>query len=199
MDHLELSTAYYAAIAEQYLALIADGQPYIEYPVEAYLVYRFLKDNVSQLVQEDGEAQTRDEQFLLKHVDDKGDHLLVDENFRSTGITIWQMARIVLRREAFGPSLLTADMASLCGGKVSLSADDVALAEALRHKGISKLPGNMVNEKVRRLFWDLAWEPKWSYALPLANAILQALGGRSGLDSVEGDGTEGVRTRRTNA
>ena len=152
---------------------------------------------VSQLVQEDVEAQTRDEQFFLKHVDDKGDHLLVDENLRITGIIDWQMERVVSRRGAFGPSLVTADMSSLCGGKVSLSADDVALAEPLRHNGIPKLPGNTVDEKVKRFFWGLALGPKLVIRLAVGECHTLGLWGRSGLDSVEGDGTEGVRDGRT--
>ena len=43
----ETATAYYTAFAEQYLELIADGQLYTEFPVNAYLLYRFLKDNVT--------------------------------------------------------------------------------------------------------------------------------------------------------
>ena len=66
------STDYYAAFAEQYLELIADGQLYTEYPVNAYLVYRFLKDNATQLVSQEENQMT--ERFYLKHVDDKGDH-----------------------------------------------------------------------------------------------------------------------------
>lgn len=169
------STAYYTAFAEQYLTLIADGQLYAEYPVDAYLVYRFLKDNVSQLTQQNGGPQSPEE-FFLKHVDDKGDHLLVDDNLHITGIIDWQMARVVPRREAFGPSLVTANMSALCGGKVSRSADDVALTNALRWKGISELSSRVVDEKVRRFFWGLALEPKWSHALPLASAILEVFG-----------------------
>jgi hypothetical protein len=135
-------------------------------------VYPFLKDNASQLAQQDGEP-TSPEQFFLKHVDDKGDHLLVDDELCITGIIDWQTARVVPRREAFGPSLVTADMSALCGGKVSLSADDVSLANALRQKGISELSSRVVDEKVRRFFWGLALEPKWSHALPLASAILE--------------------------
>jgi hypothetical protein len=37
------SAAYYVAFAEQYLELIADDQLYTEYPVNAYLVYRFFE------------------------------------------------------------------------------------------------------------------------------------------------------------
>lgn len=43
------SRSYYTAYTEQYLALIADGQTYTSFPVEAYLVYAYLKDNVDQL------------------------------------------------------------------------------------------------------------------------------------------------------
>ncbi|POR35265.1 Uncharacterized protein TPAR_04531 [Tolypocladium paradoxum] len=171
----DTSLAYYTAWAEQYLKLIADGQLYTEYPVDAYLVYRFLKDNVAQLVPREAEAQAPEE-FFLKHVDDKGDHLLVDENLNITGVIDWQMARVVPRREAFGLSLVSANMNALCGGKVSLSVDDVALADAVRKRGPPELAGCMVDEKARRFFWGLALETKWSYALPLANAILEAFG-----------------------
>ncbi|KAI1814727.1 hypothetical protein GGS20DRAFT_547117 [Poronia punctata] len=165
----DTSSSYYTAFAEQYLSLIADSQLYTEYPVEAYLVYRFLKDNAVQLAQQDQVP----EKFFLKHVDDKGDHLLVDKNLNITGIIDWQMARVVPRSEAFSPPLVTADMSALCGGRVSLSVDDVALAAAMREKGLA---GWMTDEKVRRFFWGLALEPEWSYALPLANAILEIFG-----------------------
>lgn len=36
--------AYYTAFAEQYLELFADNQLYTEYPINAYLVYSFLKE-----------------------------------------------------------------------------------------------------------------------------------------------------------
>jgi hypothetical protein len=34
----------------------------------------------------------------------------------------------------------------------------------------------MADGKVRRFFWGLAMETKWSYALPLAKAILKIFG-----------------------
>lgn len=172
----DTSISYYTAFAEQYLALIADGQLYTEYPVDAYLAYRFLRDNAVQLAERDITEARAPEQFFLKHVDDKGDHLLVDENLNITGIIDWQMARVVPRREAFGPSLVTADMSALCGGKVSMSVDDVALAGALRRRGSPELASYMTDEKARRFFWGLALEPKWSDALPLADAILKIFG-----------------------
>lgn len=170
------STAYYTAFVNQQLDLIVDKQLYSEYSVDAFLVFRFLKDSIPQLIPEDeGDVP---EQFFLKHVDDKGDHLLVDPDLNITGIIDWQMARVVPRREAFGPSLVTVDMDGLCRGQVSLSADDIFLANAMREKGLSEKSSSLasVDEKTRRFFGGLACEPNWSDALPLAQAILKVFG-----------------------
>ncbi|RFU29515.1 hypothetical protein B7463_g6833, partial [Scytalidium lignicola] len=131
------STDYYAAFAEQYLELIVDGQLYTEYPINAYLVYLFLKDNVAQLV-----SQEENQRYYLKHVDDKGDHLLVDEQLNITGIIDWQMARIVPLHKAFRPSLVTEDMNALCTGKFSLSPDDLVLSDMLGSRGLFDLASN---------------------------------------------------------
>ncbi len=170
----ETSAAYYTAWAEQYLALIADSQLYPQFPIEAYLVYRFLQDNATRL-------SDSEDKFFLKHVDDKGDRLMVDEDLNITGIIDWQMARIVPRREAFALSLVSADMGALCNGNVSLSTKDVALSNALRERGPG-LASHTGDEKVRRFFWGLGLEPNWAYALPLANAILQVFGVEQGWD-----------------
>ncbi|KAJ8061551.1 hypothetical protein OCU04_009364 [Sclerotinia nivalis] len=170
----DTSISYFTAWAEQYLELIADGQLYTQYPINAYLVYRFLKDNATQLVSQ--EESQEPEKFYLKHVDDKGDHFLVDEQLNITGVIDWQMARIVPRNEAFGPSIVTVNMTDLCSGKFSLSPDDLALADILQKRGLPGLPGIMDDEKIRRYFWGLANEPKWEDALPLANALLKAFG-----------------------
>ncbi|KAL0932403.1 uncharacterized protein CTRU02_213356 [Colletotrichum truncatum] len=164
----ETSATYYAAWAEQHLLLIADGQLYPQFSIRAYLVYRFLQENATQL------SDTED-RFFLRHVDDKGDHLLVDEDSSITGIIDWQMARIVPRREAFAPSLVSADMSALCNGVVSLSAADVALRDSMLEKAVD-MAGFTEDEKIRRFFWGLGLESNWAYALPLANAILQVFG-----------------------
>ncbi|KAL9945676.1 hypothetical protein D7B24_005030 [Verticillium nonalfalfae] len=170
----ETSEAYYTAWAEQYLALIADGQLYPQFSVEAYLVYRFLRDNAAQLA--DGENR-----FFLKHVDDKGDHLMVDEDLNITGTIDWQMARTVPRREAFALSLVSADMRALCDGEVSLSTSDLALRNAV-YETSEGMAHQMGDEKVRRFFWGLRLETQWVYALPLANALLQMFGIEQGWD-----------------
>lgn len=171
----ETSGAYYAAWAEQHLDLIADGQLYPQFSVEAYLVYCFLRDNAINL------SDCDDNEFFLKHVDDKGDHILVDEDLNVVGIIDWQMARVAPRCEAFALSLVTADMSALCGGKTNLSTRDFELRDMLRAKR-PELARYMGNEKMRRFFWGLGLEAEWKYALPLANAILRVFGVRQSWD-----------------
>lgn len=164
----ETSAEYYTAWSEQYLTLISDGQLYPQFPVEAYLLYRFLQENANQL-------SDSEDTFFLKHVDDKGDHVMVDEDLNITGIIDWQMARVVPRREAFGLSLVSADMRALCEGSESLSKEDIALGNAVS----KEIPGTEAftkDERVRRYLWGLGLESKWEYALPLAEAILDVFG-----------------------
>lgn len=164
----ETSAEYYTAWSEQYLTLISDGQLYPQFPVEAYLLYRFLQENANQL-------SDSEDTFFLKHVDDKGDHVMVDEDLNITGIIDWQMARVVPRREAFGLSLVSADMRALCEGSESLSKEDIALGNAVS----KEIPGTEAftkDERVRRYLWGLGLESKWEYALPLAEAIRDVFG-----------------------
>ena len=104
------------------------------------MVYRSFQDNVYQLVDPNIEQGGNEgaETFFLKHIDNTGDHLLVGKDLNITVIIDWKMARIVPAREAFGPSLVTADMGSIYNGKVSLSKDDEVLAAALKR---SEKPG----------------------------------------------------------
>jgi aminoglycoside phosphotransferase (APT) family kinase protein len=167
------SRSYYTAYAEQYLALIGNGKTYTNFPVEAYLIYSYLKEKVDQLC-----PTTASEHFFLKHIDDKGDHLMVDENMNIVGVIDWQMARIAPAVEAFGPSLVTADMNALCQGKYGLTSKDKLLASILRKKGAVDLANSMsAHEKARRFMWGLGAETDWQYARPLANAIFEAFGG----------------------
>ncbi|OAQ98148.1 hypothetical protein LLEC1_03071 [Akanthomyces lecanii] len=159
---------YYTAYAEQYLELIADGQVYTAYPVNAYLLYSFLKEKANQV------AADEEPTFFLKHVDDKGDHLLVDEHFNITGIIDWQGARVVPRQEAFGYSLVSADMGLLCSGKAGLGASDAAFAAASRVAAIRGGVGD--DDKVRRYMWGLGSEAEWKHALPLAERLLEMFG-----------------------
>lgn len=175
----ETAEDYYAAWAEQHLELIADGQLYTEYPVDAYLTYRFLADNVGQMLEEPTKGKKKKEQFFLKHIDDNGQHILVDDDYNITGIIDWEYARTVPRHEAFGASTVTAEMDALYNREWTLpglSVRDRVLIEALENRGSPELARLICDERARRLFWGLALEPTGDGAERLANEILKAFG-----------------------
>ncbi|KAL4916466.1 hypothetical protein BDW62DRAFT_211883 [Aspergillus aurantiobrunneus] len=117
---------YYASFVEQNLALVADGQ---------------LCSQIQDLAARPGKQESVQE-FYIKHVDDKGDHLMVDDKLNITGIIDWHMARVVPAHEAFGPLLS------------SLTTHDRALARFLDTKGAIDLADLMrKDDKLRRGIW----------------------------------------------
>ncbi|KAI0195835.1 hypothetical protein EV127DRAFT_160249 [Xylaria flabelliformis] len=171
---------YFTSIAELHLDLIADGQLYPEYPKEAFLFYRLLRDRASPvLAATTTPSHTGSEAFFLKHVDDKGDHILVDEDYTITAVIDWQFARFVPACEAFGPSLVTADLSSLYnprGSSAGLSADDKFLAECFARKGRKDLEGLAGgSELVRRFHFGLASGLRKDEAMGMIGAVISLL------------------------
>lgn len=143
------SQNYFASIAEHHLHLIADGQLYPEYPKEAFVFYRMLRDRVAPIL---ANNPPRIGGFYLKHVDDIGDHLLVDKNYNITAVIDWKCARFVPPREAFGPSLFTANLGNLHKGVAGLCADDKLLSTCLRRQGRADLADVARGSELTRRF-----------------------------------------------
>ncbi|KAB8360850.1 hypothetical protein FH972_024584 [Carpinus fangiana] len=122
---------YYASWCEHHLALIADRQLYAQYAVDAYVMFAFLKEQALAGAWNCVAPEHDSGPFYLKHLDDKGDHIFVDEDFNITGIIDWSFARVVPLYEAFGPSLLTADLNGLFGGVPGDRVEDELLATKL--------------------------------------------------------------------
>lgn len=135
-----------------HMDLIADGQLHHTHPLEAFLFYHFLRQNADALVVSDIPGQ-----LFLKHVDDKDDHLLVDAEFNITGIIDWLFARAVPAAEAFGPSYVTVELASLYSSGTGVTDDGRLLAKALNDRGADVLASFAEgNEIMRRVHNGLA-------------------------------------------
>lgn len=182
---LDTSNDYYTSFVEQNMALITDGQLFTSFPANAYIVFSFLKSQLQALAArptEDSESVEAAEQFFLKHVDDKGDHLMVDDELNIVGIIDWQMARVVPAAEAFGPSLVTA-VGDIYGGRSSLTVHDLALAHFLEANGAAGLAEIMRgNERARRFFFGLDVDLPWEETLSLIRGIWTAFGVEHGME-----------------
>lgn len=87
------------------------------------------------------------------------------------------MARVVPANEAFGPSLVTADMSDIYNGVSSLTVHDHALAHFLTEKGVADLANIMgKDERIRRFFFGLDVDLPWAETLLLIRGIWAAFG-----------------------
>lgn len=173
----DTASDYYMSFVEQNMALVADGQLFTSFPVNAYLVFLYLRSQIQGLAAPLNDNAVEAEQFYLKHVDDKGDHLMVDDELNVIGIIDWQMARVVPAREAFGPSLVTAEMGDVYGGVSSLTTHDHELARFLNANGAFGLADIMSkDDKLRRSFFGLDVDLPWAEALLLVRGIWAAFG-----------------------
>lgn len=148
---------YFASVSKTYLDILADRQLEQSDPVAARKFYEAVYANAPAL---DRLSSNHEGQFFLKHVDDKGDHLLIDDDYNIVGIIDWQFSRVVPAAEAFGPSLLTADMGVLYTGNqpCALTPEDEVLARTLRKKGRPDLAEYMEGRGRRRISGDGANE-----------------------------------------
>lgn len=169
----DTATDYFVTIASLHRGLVADGQIYPEYAKEAYLFYRLLEERVAPAL---GHVDSTSS-FFLKHADDKGDHVLVDESYNITAVLDWQFARFAPAIEAFGPSLFTADLSNLYSNSTGLSANDNLLADAFARKGRQDLAAlASSNELVRRFHFGLATGTTKSEVLGMIKAVLELMG-----------------------
>ncbi|KAH0372760.1 short chain dehydrogenase, partial [Aureobasidium melanogenum] len=153
--HLDLSgpffsaSDYFTAISDQYLDLVADGQVYSQYPTEAFAFYSLARREAQKF---NRSTTVNPEEFFLKHVDDKGDHLLLNDQGIITGIIDWQFARFVPAIEAFGPSYLTANLNWLYSSNTGITTLDKQLAAELRQRGADNLARHMESNEIARRF-----------------------------------------------
>lgn len=112
--------------------------------------------------------------FFLKHMDDKGDHILVNDDFNITGVIDWSFARTVPAYEAFGPSLITADMDDILTGRAGPTTRDRLLAQALHTRGSPWARFAQGADRVRRLSFapGMGMNLSWDEALNVFRGII---------------------------
>ncbi|KAJ5810763.1 hypothetical protein N7447_010279 [Penicillium robsamsonii] len=142
-------------ILESYLAMIASGEIDPCYPVNTYLFHRFRQDIVSALFKD----APLGEQFFLKHPDDKGDHILVNDCFDIVGVIDWEWTQTVSKAEAFCSPCMMWPVAEFYNGFNELAADELRLAAIFREKGREDLAVCVVEgRKAQRFFFALGLE-----------------------------------------
>ncbi|THU81320.1 hypothetical protein K435DRAFT_809181 [Dendrothele bispora CBS 962.96] len=105
--------------------------------IEAYLLHRFLLDCIPPLPS----SKIQSTEFFIKHMDDKGDHILVDSDLRITGMIDWEWAQTLCKEEAFVSPLFLLDVGAYYEGKNDLSKDEPFFIQVLEERSLSELAG----------------------------------------------------------
>ncbi|CAG7973466.1 unnamed protein product [Penicillium salamii] len=143
------------AILKSYLTMIANGEIDPCCPVDTYLFHRFRQDIATALFKD----VPLGEQFFLKHPDDKGDHILVNDSFDIVGVIDWEWTQTVSKAEAFCSPCMMWPVAEFYNGLNELAADELRLAAIFREKGREDLAACVLEgRKVQRFFFALGSE-----------------------------------------
>ncbi|KZF21590.1 hypothetical protein L228DRAFT_283737 [Xylona heveae TC161] len=151
---------YYEHYITRIHGLISADQCYAHYAVDAFLAHLFFEEIRSLVVganSKGGDAaagsipaaaasssssqpdknttQVDPQKFYLKHWDDRGDHILVDEHFNITGIIDWENAQITSAAYAFSSPLVFLHVDELFNGINDPGKHELDFAHILEKKG----------------------------------------------------------------
>ncbi|KAI1656725.1 hypothetical protein F4813DRAFT_397310 [Daldinia decipiens] len=134
LDPFHSSLEGAGALIKLYLAMIASGEIEANHPIDVFLMHRFRLDLLNDI----GEDAPSGGPFFLKHPDDKGDHILVNEDFDIVGMIDWEWCQ------------------TFYDGSNELAEEELRLAMIFRERGRDDLAKHIVEgRKVQRFFFAL--------------------------------------------
>lgn len=138
--------------------LILRNERYSHRPIDGYLIHRFLLDLVPSILPR---GSRESNVFFLKHADDKGDHILVDDEDNITGIIDWEWAHTAPEALAFNSPIMLLPVADFYNGANDLGEDEQMFIRILEAKGQPSLASMVRNGRLQHFFtfccgYDLA-------------------------------------------
>ncbi|KAK1248315.1 hypothetical protein MKX08_006535 [Trichoderma sp. CBMAI-0020] len=173
---------YYYSLLQKILESIVQEEMYSQMAVDAYLIHRFLIDLVPSVIS--SHSQSSDQVFYLKHTDDKGDHILVDQDFNITGIIDWEWAQTAPAFQAFKSPIGFLPVQEFYNGNNNLGDDEVFFARLFEEKGRQDLADCVWKGRLQHRFefccgYDLE---DWEGFLGLFKGLRDAAGLDGGLE-----------------
>lgn len=163
------------------LDLIMRQEIYTSRPVDAFLIHLFLLDVVPKVF---SSTDLDDGRFYMRHADDKGDHILIDDDYNITAIIDWEWAYTAPKPVAFNSPIGLLPVNDFYNGDNDIGKDEVAFAQLLEEKGRSDLGKIVRNGRLIHRFnfycaYDLG---DWDGFLGLFFGLLKGLGYEGDLD-----------------
>ena len=139
---------YYTAAIKRGIYMIESGKLHPQWREDSYLIHRHLL-SLSQSL------PSTNTPCYLRHPDDLGSHILVDEGFNITGIIYWEWAFAVPAEVAFASPMLIWNVGRFFDGEEGLSELEEKFADTLDQKSGEMALGRYVR---KGRFWQrLRW------------------------------------------
>jgi len=123
--------AAYTTMLDLHLRAVAEHKiPSL--PVDNYLSFKWRLAHLPSLVDS---SASKNGPFYLKHFDDKGDHILVDQDYNITGIIDWEFASTEAKELAFSSPCMMWPVGDFFDGKDSLSEDECEFVKIFENRG----------------------------------------------------------------
>lgn len=121
----------YTATVDHYLHTIGNHE-ISSLPIDNCLSLMWRLSAIDTLVDS---SASRSGPFYLKHGDDKGDHILVDDDHNITGIIDWEWSSAEAKELAFSSPCMMWPVAKFYDGDNDLSSDEIYFADSLASRG----------------------------------------------------------------
>ena len=129
-----LEAAYRTVISQHLQAL--RSREVSSLPFDNYLSFLWRLQTLPQLVKT---SVSSCGPYYLKHYDDKGDHILVDDDFNITGVIDWEFASAEPKELAFSSPCMMWPVGQFYDGSNSLSDEELTFAQVFAKRGRSDL------------------------------------------------------------
>ncbi|KAG6153258.1 hypothetical protein E4U37_003073 [Claviceps purpurea] len=144
----------FRAIVEANIRMVVTGEiGSAENPIDSCLI---IIDVLDQMSEKPATPEKGGEQFFLKHVDDKGDHILVNDDFDIVGIIDWEWCSTAPREQAFSSPQMMWPINAFYDSSNELAEEELLLARVFRERGREDLASCVLHgRKVQRLMYAL--------------------------------------------
>ncbi|KAG5918284.1 hypothetical protein E4U61_001889 [Claviceps capensis] len=105
-----------------------------ENTLDILLAYRFMLDVLDQMSEKTATPEKGGGQFFLKHVDDTGDHILVNDDFDIVGIIDWEWCQTAPREQAFSSPQMMWPINAFFHGSNELVEEELLLARVFHER-----------------------------------------------------------------
>ncbi|KAI9801620.1 MAG: hypothetical protein M1825_003299 [Sarcosagium campestre] len=121
-------------------------------PIDHEMALKWRQCMISSVIS----STTSDGPYFLKHFDDKGDHILIDDDYNITGIIDWEFASAEVRELAFSSPCMMWPVGDFYGGSNELTPQEITFADRFESRGRKDMADTVRNSrKIQRFLFFL--------------------------------------------